>query len=314
MSDEAELAAVAVVTAGVVHHNQIPRRTRSPSSSSNKSRSLRAMRLSLRSWSPRSTTSQRPLRSLNVNLETRACVGARTRACAGRTRAWAHGPRPRCGAVDPAAGLDAPRAGVRRSGRGTRPRRRGRRRRGGDHQPPGHRVVARRGRHGLPGAGRAKSGRPRRPDHRGAPLATGRQHLAAGAPRHPPAEDAAVEATPEPPARCPARGPASSPDQRRTSRWTNQRPPTGRGVLLLVVLLAVLAALVWFFLLRDTDPASAVSTTRAGVGWVAAGAEPGDRPGRPHGLSCTAVPAAAAARHAAQRSGRSTGRPPASSG
>ena len=40
-------------------------------------------------------------------------------------------------------------------------------------------------------------------------------------------------------------------------------------MLLLVVLLAILAALVWFFLLRDTDPASALSTTRAGVAMVA---------------------------------------------
>ena len=93
-------------------------------------------------------------------------------------------------------------------------------------------------------------------------------------PEHPPVEDPVVEATPDPPDEA---APPEAPPERGPAQSTPADGPpsrTGRGVLLLVVLLAVLAALVWYFLLRDADPASAVSMTRSGMGWVAAALNP----------------------------------------
>ncbi len=132
-------------------------------------------------------------------------------------------------------------------------------------------------------------------------------------PPAPQAEGATVEVTPDAPQVTPT--PVAPPTREPAPSTPADGPPAriGRGVLLLVVLLAILAALVWFFLLRDTDPASALSTTRAGVAMVAPALDRCDGPGRPGGLS-RSRPRPRPRRTAAQRSGRSTGRPPASSG
>jgi hypothetical protein len=88
-------------------------------------------------------------------------------------------------------------------------------------------------------------------------------------PPAPPAESDTVEVTPDAPQVTPT--PVVPPTREPAPSPPADGPPAriGRGVVLLVVLLAILAALVWFFLLRDSDPASALSTARAGVALVA---------------------------------------------
>ena len=76
-------------------------------------------------------------------------------------------------------------------------------------------------------------------------------------------------------------GVSASRDQGGGALLPADGPPsrTGRGVLLLVALLVILAALVWFFLLRGSDPASVGSSARDGVATVAAALDTAMDPG-----------------------------------
>ena len=95
-------------------------------------------------------------------------------------------------------------------------------------------------------------------------------------PERPPVEDPVVEVNPEPPDEIPPPPRPAVPERVPVEHKPadSTAPRTGRGVLLLAVLLVILAVLVWYFLLRDSDPASAVSTTRTGVALVAAALAP----------------------------------------
>ena len=104
-------------------------------------------------------------------------------------------------------------------------------------------------------------------------------------PEHPPEPDTPVDVTPEEPDEVlvhevpPVQAPTEPPPAARPTSGPGQGG-LGRGVLLLVVLLVILAALVWFFLLRGSDPSSVGSSARDGVATVAAAintaVDPGD--------------------------------------
>jgi hypothetical protein len=103
-------------------------------------------------------------------------------------------------------------------------------------------------------------------------------------PEHPPEPDTPVDVTPDEPDEVPVhelpsvRAPSEPPPAARPTSGSG-KSGLGRGVLLLVALLVILAALVWFFLLRGSDPASVGSSARDGVATVAAALDTAMDPG-----------------------------------
>ena len=103
-------------------------------------------------------------------------------------------------------------------------------------------------------------------------------------PEHPPEPDTPVDVTPDEPDEVPVhelpsvRAPSEPPPAARPTSGSG-KSGLGRGVLLLVALLVILAALVWFFLLRGSDPASVGSSARDGMATVAAALDTAKDPG-----------------------------------
>ena len=76
-------------------------------------------------------------------------------------------------------------------------------------------------------------------------------------PEPPPLEDTAVDVTPDEPDEGPPPVPAADDGTPATVGAADPPSRMGRRLLVLAFLLAILAVLVWYFLLRDGDPGSA---------------------------------------------------------